>query len=290
MAQTDKIIDNVDKLLKCIALEQLDNNLFRGYSHDIGSPNVYGGQALSQALDAAMQSIPKDRFVHSLHSYFILPGDLSKPIIYQVSTIRDGGSFSTRRVTATQNGKAIFILAASFQLEQQGLDHQIEMPETTPPGELQSDYELMIQFKDQMPKSFQSFIRPKPIEFRPVNPLSFVLPQKQEPKRYIWMRAIGDLPNEVTLHQRLLAYASDYNLLVTALLPHQHETNISKLQLASIDHAMWFHRPFNMAHWLLYVIESPSASNTRGFTRGSIYTQEGHLVASVVQEGLMRPK
>lgn len=290
MSKPDQIIDNVDKLLKSIALEQLDNNLFRGSSHNMGSPNVYGGQALSQALDAAMQSVPSDRLVHSLHAYFILPGNLTKPIIYQVLNIRDGGSFSTRRVTGMQNGKAIFILAASFQLEQSGLDHQIEMPEITQPGELQSDYDLMMQFKDQIPKSFKNFIRPKPIEFRPVNPLSFILPQKQEPNRYIWMRAIGEVPNEATIQQRLLAYASDYNLLVTALLPHQHETNISKLQLASLDHAMWFHRAFDISKWLLYVIESPSASNTRGFTRGSIYTKKGQLVASVVQEGLMRQK
>jgi len=290
LSKPDQIIDNVDKLLKSIALEQLDNNLFRGSSHNMGSPNVYGGQALSQALDAAMQSVPSDRLVHSLHAYFILPGNLTKPIIYQVLNIRDGGSFSTRRVTGMQNGKAIFILAASFQLEQSGLDHQIEMPEITQPGELQSDYDLMMQFKDQIPKSFKNFIRPKPIEFRPVNPLSFILPQKQEPNRYIWMRAIGEVPNEATIQQRLLAYASDYNLLVTALLPHQHETNISKLQLASLDHAMWFHRAFDISKWLLYVIESPSASNTRGFTRGSIYTKKGQLVASVVQEGLMRQK
>lgn len=290
MSQPNQVIDNIDKLLKSIALEQLDANLFRGFSHDIGSPNVYGGQAISQALDAAIQTIPRDRFVHSLHSYFILPGDLTKPIIYQVLNIRDGGSFSTRRVTGMQNGKAIFILAASFQLEQQGLDHQIKIPQTTPPDQLQSDFDLMTQFKDQIPKSFKNFIRPKPIEFRPVNPLSFILPQKQAPKRYIWMRAIGKVPNDTTIQQRLLAYASDYNLLITALLPHQHETNISKLQLASIDHAMWFHRTFNLEDWLLYELDSPSASNTRGFTRGNIYTKDGKLVASVVQEGLMRQK
>lgn len=290
MEKPNEIIDCVDKLLQAIALEQLDNNLFRGFSHDMGSPNVYGGQVLSQALDAAIQTIPKDRLVHSLHSYFILPGDLSKPIIYQVLIIRNGGSFSTRRVTAMQNGKAIFILAASFQLEQSGLAHQIEMPPTTPPGELQSDIALMTQFKDQIPKSFKNFLRPRPIEFRPVNPLSFILPQKQEPKRNIWMRANGKVPKEVTVQQRILAYASDYNLLVTALLPHQHKTDISKLQLASLDHAMWFHRPFNISNWLLYELDSPSASNTRGFTRGSIYTEDGYLVASVVQEGLMRMK
>lgn len=283
-------MNDVESLLKSIDLEKIDSNIFRGTSHDIGSPQVYGGQALSQALHAAMLTVPKDRFVHSLHAYFILPGKLDIPIIYQVAHIRDGGSFTTRRVTGIQNGKAIFILAASFQLLQEGLDHQIDMPDITPPEELQSDIDLMMQFKDQIPKRFKNFLRPRPVEFRPVNPLSFILPQKQEPKRYIWMKAKGSIPNDLTIHQRLLAYASDYNLLITALLPHQGEVKIHHLQLASLDHAMWFHRAFKIDEWLLYAIDSPSASNTRGFTRGSLYTKEGVLIASVVQEGLMRAK
>jgi len=279
---------DVNELLASIDLEKIDKNIYRGNSHDIGSPNVYGGQALSQALHAAILTVPDDRFVHSLHSYFILPGKLNEPIIYQVDNIRDGGSFTTRRVTGIQNGKAIFILAASFQLLQPGLAHQIDMPDITQPDELQSDYELMTQFKDQLPEQFKKFLRPKPIEFRPVNPLSFVLPQKQEPKRHIWMKAKGTVPDDITVHQRILAYASDYNLLITALLPHQADVKTHHLQLASIDHAMWFHRPFKINEWLLYILESPSASNSRGFTRGSIYTKAGILVASVVQEGLMR--
>lgn len=284
-------MNNVESLLKAIDLEKIDRNIFRGTSHDIGSPQVYGGQALSQALHAAMLTVPSDRFVHSLHAYFILPGKLDIPIIYQVAHIRDGGSFTTRRVTGIQNGKAIFILAASFQLLQKGLDHQIDMPDDVPPPEeLQSDIDLMRQFKDQIPKRFKNFLRPRPVEFRPVNPLSFVLPQKQAPKRYIWMKAKGNVPDDLTIHQRLLAYASDYNLLITALLPHQGDVSIHKLQLASLDHAMWFHRAFKIDEWILYALDSPSASNTRGFTRGSLYTKEGMLVASVVQEGLMRAK
>lgn len=284
-------MNNVESLLKAIDLEKIDRNIFRGTSHDIGSPQVYGGQALSQALHAAMLTVPSDRFVHSLHAYFILPGKLDLPIIYQVAHIRDGGSFTTRRVTGIQNGKAIFILAASFQLLQKGLDHQIDMPDDVPPPEeLQSDIDLMMQFKDQIPKRFKNFLRPRPVEFRPVNPLSFVLPQKQAPKRYIWMKAKGSVPDDLTIHQRLLAYASDYNLLITALLPHQGDVSIHKLQLASLDHAMWFHRAFKIDEWILYALDSPSASNTRGFTRGSLYTKEGILVASVVQEGLMRAK
>jgi len=283
-------MNNVDSLLKAIELEKIDKNIFRGTSHDVGSPQVYGGQALSQALHAAMLTVPDDRFVHSLHAYFILPGKLDVPIIYQVLHIRDGGSFTTRRVTGIQNGKAIFILAASFQLLQEGLEHQIDMPDITPPEELQSDVDLMNQFKDQIPKRFKNFLRPRPIEFRPVNPLSFILPQKQEPKRHIWMKAKGNLPDDLTIHQRVLAYASDYNLLITALLPHQNKVAIQNLQLASLDHAMWFHRSFRVDEWILYVLDSPSASNTRGFTRGSIYTKEGVLISSVVQEGLMRKK
>ena len=283
-------MNDVESLLESIDLEKIDNNIYRGTSHDIGSPQVYGGQALSQALHAAMLTVPNDRFVHSLHAYFILPGRLDIPIIYQVAHIRDGGSFTTRRVTGIQNGKAIFILAASFQLLQEGLDHQIDMPDIKPPEELQSDIDLMMQFKDQIPKRFKNFLRPRPIEFRPVNPLSFILPQKQEPKRHIWMKAKGSVLNDLTIHQRLLAYASDYNLLITALLPHQGEVKMHHLQLASLDHAMWFHRPFKIDEWLLYVLDSPSASNTRGFTRGSLYTKKGALIASVVQEGLMRPK
>lgn len=283
-------MNDVDSLLKAIELEKIDKNIFRGTSHDVGSPQVYGGQALSQALHAAMLTVPDDRFVHSLHAYFILPGKLDVPIIYQVLHIRDGGSFTTRRVTGIQNGKAIFILAASFQLLQEGLDHQIDMPETKPPEELQSDVDLMNQFKDQIPKRFKNFLRPRPIEFRPVNPLSFILPQKQEPKRYIWMKAKGAVPDDLTIHQRILAYASDYNLLITALLPHQGNVTAKDLQLASLDHAMWFHRPFKVDEWILYVLDSPSASNTRGFTRGSMYTKEGLLISSVVQEGLMRKK
>lgn len=283
-------MNDVESLLKAIELEKIDKNIFRGTSHDVGSPQVYGGQALSQALHAAMLTVPDDRFVHSLHAYFILPGKLDVPIIYQVLHIRDGGSFTTRRVTGIQNGKAIFILAASFQLLQEGLEHQIDMPEITPPEELQSDVDLMKQFKDQIPKRFKNFLRPRPIEFRPVNPLSFILPQKQEPKRYIWMKAKGTVPDDLTTHQRILAYASDYNLLITALLPHQDKVAMQNLQLASLDHAMWFHRPFKVDEWILYVLDSPSASNTRGFTRGAIYTKEGVLISSVVQEGLMRKK
>jgi len=283
-------INNISAWQQSMDLEKIEENIFRGQNHDMGSPNVFGGQALSQALHAAILTVPKDRIAHSLHSYFILPGDLSIPIIYQVSHIRDGGSFTTRRVTAIQKGKAIFIMAASFQLQQEGLEHHMDMPEVTPPEELQSDQDLLKQFAEHLPNSFKRFLRPRPIEMRPVNPMSFIARQAQEPTRYVWMKVIGDMPDDTSVHQRLLAYASDYNLLTTAIKPHQDKVSATDLQLASLDHAMWFHRNCQCKDWMLFAFDSPSASNARGFTRGSIYNRSGELVASMVQEGLMRIK
>lgn len=283
-------LTNVDDLCKALDLEQIEDNIFRGTNHDIGANHVFGGQVLSQALHAAILTTPSDRMVHSMHGYFILPGDLQHPIIYMVDQVRDGGSFTTRRVKAIQHGKDIFIMAISFQLAQEGLTHQVPMPEIVAPDDLQSDQDLLNQFADRLPESFKRFLRPRPIEFRPVDPFNFILPEKQEPLRHVWFRSKGEIPDDPTIHQRLLAYASDYNLLTTAIQPHQDEIQIHQVQLASIDHAMWFHRPFNMNDWLLYEVDSPSASNARGFTRGSIFSRDGTLVASVAQEGLIRPK
>lgn len=283
-------MEKIGELLDSMALEQIEENIYRGYSHDIGAHHVFGGQVLSQSLEAAILTAPADRFTHSMHAYFILPGDLGKPIIYQVDRVRDGGSFSTRRVKAIQNGKDIFITAVSFQLDQPGLDHQIEIPDVVGPEELQSDQDLLQMYKEQLPESFKRFLLPRPIEFRPVDPLNFILPEKQKPVRYVWIKAKGEVPTDLTINHRLLAYASDYNLLTTAIQPHQHEVNFFQLQLASLDHAMWFHRPFTMNDWLLYAVDSPSASGSRGFTRGSLFQRDGTLVASVVQEGLMRRK
>ena len=283
-------IKDITSLLASIDLEYVEENIFKGQNHDIGIRHVFGGQVLSQALQAATLTVPLDRVVHSLHAYFILPGDLSKPIIYLVDRVRDGGSFTTRRVRAIQNGKDIFITAVSFQLEQEGLDHQMPIPEVRPPEELQSDQVLLKQYIDHLPPGFEGFLTPRPIEFRPINPMDFILPEKKDPVRYVWMKAKGPVPNNPLVHQRILAYASDYNLLTTALLPHQHKVNYTQLQWASLDHAMWFHRKCNIEDWLLYALDSPSASGARGFSRGSIYNRSGELVASVVQEGLMRKK
>jgi len=269
-------------------LETIEENLFRGQSHDIGANHVFGGQVLSQSLQAAMLTLPEDRHAHSLHAYFILRGDETKPIVYSVERVRDGGSFSTRRVKAIQAGRDIFVTAISFQLEEEGMNHQIEMPNVSAPTSLKSDKELLEKYKDKLPDGFRRFLSARPIEFRPVDPFNFVSPSRQDPIRYVWMKAKGSITKDQEVQKRILAYASDYNLLSTAIQPHQDKVNYFQLQMASLDHAMWFHRPFDLEEWHLYAIDSPSASNARGFTRGNIFKQDGTLVASVVQEGLIR--
>ncbi len=283
---------DVNELIKHIELEQLDSLLFRGFNENIGSPNVFGGQVLAQALNAAIRTVPEDRFTHSLHAYFVLPGNLDLPIIYEVDKIRDGGSFTTRNIKAIQKGRAIFHMSASFQLLQEGYDHQVEMPEgIKPPDQLFSWDDIATKFKDFLPEYHKKFLdRPRPIDFKPVemdNPLE---KKKKKPYRHVWLKAKGEVPQDRVIQQQILAYASDYNLLATALLPHGDVATFSNVQMANLDHAMWFHRDFDINDWLLYALDSPSASNTRGFTRGNIFSRDGKLVASVVQEGLMRPK
>lgn len=281
----------ISELLDLLDLEQIEENLFRGYSKTVGSTNVFGGQVLAQALSAAINTVPEDRHVHSLHSYFILPGNLDIPIIFQVDRIRDGGSFTTRRVKAIQQGREIFLMSASFQSDEIGFDHQIAMPKVQEPEQLVSWKDLAKHFGEFLPQNMYDFLNlDRPIEFRPVELYNPAVPEKREPFRHIWMKSIGKMPENSKFHPLVLAYASDYNLLTSALLPHGKEGSIPKLQLASLDHAMWFHRPFRMDDWLLYAIDSPSASNSRGFTRGNIFTRDGKLVASVAQEGLMRPR
>ncbi len=281
----------VDELLNLLQLEQLEENFFRGVSSSIGSPRVFGGQVLAQSLSAAIQTVPEDRYVHSLQAYFLLPGDISIPIVFSVDCIRDGGSFTTRSVKAIQRGQTIFHLSASFQLEQQGLDHQVEMPEVPGPEALANWEGLAQEYNDIIPDNFRRFLElDRPIEFKPVERYNLFSPEKHSPYRNVWMRARGPMPDERKAHQLVLSYASDYNLLTTALLPHGQHGNFGELQLASLDHAMWFHRDFHFDDWLLYNLDSPSASNARGFTRGNIFTRDGKLVASVVQEGLIRPR
>ncbi len=277
------------KLLDLLFLEKIEEGIFRGQSEDLGLHQVFGGQVVGQAIYAAKQTVPTDRVVHSFHSYFLRPGDSSKPIIYDVETLRDGNSFSARRVSAIQNGKPIFYMTASFQSQEDGFEHQNTMPDVPPPEGLMSETDIARKFAHLIPEKVRDkFIGHQPIEMRPVkfhNPLQG---STAEPNRYVWFKANGEMPDDLRVHQYLLGYASDFNFLPTALQPHGIGFLEPGVQIATIDHSMWFHRPFRLDDWLLYAVESTSASGARGFVRGQIYNREGVLVASTVQEGVIR--
>ncbi|MFT3907761.1 MAG: acyl-CoA thioesterase II [Steroidobacteraceae bacterium] len=276
------------ELLRLLELEQLEVNIFRGNSRDIGSPQVYGGQVLGQALKAACATVAPDRIVHSLHAYFLQRGDFNAPIVYFVDRSRDGQSFSSRRVTAIQHGEQMFHCSLSFQLPQQGVEHQIPMPQVPPPESLPEGL-APEQMLPQLPEKMRQFYaRARPFEFRLVNPVDLSHPQAAPPHQCIWIRAVDKLPDDDVLHRCLLAYISDFQLLSTATLPHAVPYMSSNLILASIDHAMWFHAPPRVDDWFLYAIDSPSASGARGFSRGSLFSRDGKLVASTAQEGLLR--
>ncbi len=282
--------DMLTELLELLALERIEKNLFRGQSQDLGWGQVFGGQVVGQALSAAAQTVPDDRPVHSLHGYFLRKGDATRPIVYTVDPIRDGRSFTTRRVVAIQGGRAIFNLAASFQVVESGLDHSDPSPVDAPdPEELLSEQDLARRLGDRIPEPLRKrATAPRPIESRPVDPINPLDPRLAPPYKQVWMRATAPLPDDDAAHRYLLAYASDFHLLTTAMLPHGVHWLTPNMQVASLDHSMWFHRPFRFDDWLLYVIDSPSASGARGLTRGSLFTRGGHLVASTAQEGLMR--
>jgi len=270
-------------------LERLEVNLFRGQSRDTGSPQVFGGQVLGQALKAASATIDDARKVHSLHAYFLRRGDFSKPIVYSVDRSRDGGSFSTRRVLAIQDGEQIFICSASFQIEEQGLEYQVSAPPVPPPEQLQPFTKPPQSEIDKLPEKLKRWLQiERPFEFRPVQPYNPLRPVASAPVRQIWMRAVDKLPDDDALHRCLLAYISDYWLLDTTTMPHGSSFLRGNLIMASIDHAIWFHRPARVDEWLLYCLDSPSSSGARGFARGSMYSREGVLVASTAQEGLIR--
>ncbi len=282
---------DIGELIDLLDLEKIEENIFRGQSTSIGSKRVFGGQVLAQALNAAIRTAPGDRYVHSLHAYFILPGDIGQPIIFQVDRIRDGGSFTTRRVLAIQKGQPIFLMAASFQLIQEGFDHHVNMPNVSGPEKLVSWDDIAEKYSENLPENIRKFLNvDRPIDFKPVELINPSLPGKSQPFRHVWMRPKGEIPDDRGMHQIALAYASDYNLLTTALLPHGNEASFGHVQLASLDHAMWIHRDFRWNDWVLYAIDSPSSSNARGFTRGNMFTKDGKLIASVVQEGMMRLK
>jgi acyl-CoA thioesterase-2 len=277
-------------LLALLELEQLEVNLFRGASRDIGSPQVFGGQVLGQALSAAAATV-EGRVVHSLHAYFLRRGDCNAPIVYQVDRSLDGHSFSNRRVVAIQHGQQIFNLAASFQATEAGFDHQIGMPPVPPPESLADSSGPPPQLLERLPERVRRlFEQPRPFEFRMVQSIDYLHPQRAPPERQIWFRAVDALAEDEMLHRRLLAYVSDFFLLDTATLPHGTSFLKPTLVMASIDHALWFHRTLRVDDWLLYAMESPSASGARGFARASVFARDGRLVASAAQEGLVRSR
>ncbi|MDP2314324.1 MAG: acyl-CoA thioesterase II [Pseudomonadota bacterium] len=283
--------DVLDELLTLLRLERIEDRIFRGQSQDLGWGAVFGGQVLGQALSAAAQTVPAERPVHSLHAYFLRQGDARRPIVYEVDPIRDGASFTTRRVVAVQGGHAIFSLAASFQVEEEGLEHGTSMPDVPGPETLLSELDLARRHEGNIPEPLRRMaVADRPIEIRPVQRHNLLDPRPAPARRQLWYRATGKLPDDPAVHRYLLAYASDFNFLVTAMLPHGVSWLTPGLQVASLDHAMWFHRPFRMDDWLLYDVESPSAGGSRGLVFGRFYTRDGTLVASVTQEGLMRDR
>ena len=278
----------LEDLIHLLRLERIEENIFRGDSRDIGSPQVFGGQVLGQALSAAQHTV-EERVAHSLHAYFLRRGDMNAPIIYEVDRARDGGSFSNRRVVAIQHGRPILNLAASFQVPEEGIDHQDTMPEVPAPDGLKDLTHLASDVLDRIPVKLRRFMTDqRPFEFRPVEQRSLDASDRQAPVKNVWIRAVDTLPEGTALHQNLLAYVSDFELLATATLPHGLSFTRGNLILASLDHALWFHRAFRMDEWLLYSMESPNATGARGFARGQFFSQNGTLVASTTQEGLVR--
>lgn len=292
--------DVLDELVRILSLERIEENIFRGQSQNLGWGRVFGGQVVGQALSAAEQTVPEGRSVHSLHGYFLRPGDANEPIVFLVDPIRDGKSFTTRRVVAVQGGKAIFNLAASFQISEPGFDHQSDaMPDVEGPDDLPSERELGEQFMTRLPEGVAAALPPamrerlvadRPIEVRPIEPIDPLSPRAREAVKRVWFRANGALPERASIHQYLLAYASDFHLLGSAMMPHAVTWLTPNVQVASLDHAMWFHRPFRFDDWLLYDIDAPSAQGARGLARGRWFTRDGALVASTMQEGLIRDR
>lgn len=279
----------VGELLSLLELEPLEVNIYRGRNRDIGSGRVFGGQVFAQSLVAAQRTVEPGRDAHSVHGYFLRAGDLKAPIIFFVDRPRDGGSFTSRRVTAIQHGEAIFHLSASFHVSEAGLEHQMPMPSAPDPESLPRELDLIRENAERIPESVRAVItQDRPIDFRPVRAGDPFAAERREPVRQIWFRALAPLPDDRIIHQAVLAYASDYGLLPTALNPHAISMRDPRLQIASLDHSLWLHRPFRADEWLLYSMDSPAASGARGFTRGAVFTQSGELVASVAQEGLMR--
>lgn len=281
----------LDELVKLLSLEKLEENLYRGQSQDLGWGTVYGGQVIGQALFAAQNTVPPDRQVHSLHAYFLRPGDVSAPIVYDVDRSRDGSSFTTRRVKAIQHGHPIFDMSASFQKVEAGFEHQSDMPTVPPPEQVPTDQERLAAQAAQLPEFMRGrALADRPIEIRTVGEPDVFLTGTHPPERYVWLKATHPLPDTIALHQALLAYASDFSLITTSLKPHGVTWLTPGMQVASVDHAVWFHAPFRADEWLLHVMESPRASGARGLVNGRIYSRDGKLVASTAQQGLIRKR
>ncbi|NBC23609.1 MAG: acyl-CoA thioesterase II [Gammaproteobacteria bacterium] len=290
---TDGVTDNEkpsgNELIDLLDLEEIEQNHYRATSPSEGWQRVYGGQVIGQALVAASRTVPEDRHAHSLHGYFLRPGDTTIPILYKVDRIRDGRSFTTRRVVAIQHGRPIFNMSISFQVDEPGFSHQFDAPEAPPPEQLADERELRAEWaKKLQPEHAKLFTRDRPIDVRPIDPVDIFEPEPRPPRQMCWMKSRDPLPEDPRLHQCVLAYLSDWSLLDTATLPHAVSFLQDDMQMASLDHAMWFHRPFRADDWLLYVQDSPSAGGARGLNRGLVYDRQGVLVASAAQEGLMR--
>lgn len=283
---TNKLLTELITLLN---LEHIEEDIFRGQSQDLGLRQLFGGQVLGQALSAASHTVPDDRSVHSLHGYFLRRGDSTKPVVFFVDRVRDGRSFSSRRVSAIQNGKTIFFCSASFHRPETGFEHQVEMPDISGPEGLDNEATLILKQRDTLPKSLYDKVKGgRPIEIRPVSNFNPYAPQKRPAIRHVWFRADGEVPDIASLHRYLLAYTTDFNLLTTSLLPHGKGFLDVDMEVASIDHSIWFHSQPNMNEWMLYSIQSPWAGEARGLSKAEIFTQDGRLIASVCQEGLIR--
>jgi acyl-CoA thioesterase II len=279
----------VGDLIDILNLERLEQNLFRGRSPQVGWQRVFGGLVISQALRAAIATVEPERLAHSLHAYFLLPGDPAAPLIYEVDRIRDGRSFTTRRVIAIQHGKAIFALSCSFQVPEDGFEHQFEMPDVPKPTDLPSEDEIKTNVMPLMPDPIRRYYeRERPIELRPVDYTRYMSRERREPLFRVWMKTTGPLPDDPALHACVLAYASDMTLLDTSLVAHGRTIFEPDILPASLDHALWLHRPFRADEWLLYAQDSPITHGSRGLCRGLIFSESGELVASVAQEGLVR--
>lgn len=284
------MLDVTRKLVELLDLAPLGDDHFQGESENLGFPNVFGGQVLGQGLMAASRTI-EGRLPHSMHAYFLRPGNHRLPIDYEVQRVRDGGTFSVRRVIARQEGKEILTGSVSFQVAEEGFEHQIEMPPAPAVDDLLSEQQYSEMMRDRIPEPLRaSLTRERPIEIRPVDPVNPLKPEPKPPHKQSWLRAQGPLPDDPILHRCLLAYASDFSFLGTSLHPHGVTFMNRDMQVASLDHAIWFHREFRMDDWLLYDKDSPSASAGRGFNRGNIFNQEGVLVASTTQEALIRQR